>query len=108
MYNAFFSKEFNFNPEMFLNKANLSSEKDLAIIYDLLTKSGLATVNEARKHLNMPEVKGDKYNTLIVSQSSAKNLGISQDSIDNLDSDKDSVYSSQTNESLAKQNKEGE
>lgn len=101
MYNSFFKAEFGYNPEMFLNRANLSSDKDIAIISDLLTKAGLQTVNESRAMLNLPQVEGSQYNTLSVSESSVKNLGITQDSIDNIDPDKDNVFSSQTNESLA-------
>jgi len=101
-YNAFFQNEFGFNPEMTLQKANVYSDKDLAIIADLLKKGGIMTTNEARHMNKLPLSNSPENDQLLQSDNSSTNLGIEQDSIFNIDQDKNSAFSSQSNRSLAK------
>ena len=102
LYNAFFENEFGYNPQMTLKKANVYSDKDLAIISDLFKKGGIMTTNEARRMNSLPIDESPENDKLSVSDNGKTNLGIEQDSIFNIDQDKNSAFSSQSNRSLAK------
>ena len=102
LYNAFFENEFGYNPQMTLKKANVYSDKDLAIISALLKKGGIMTTNEARRMNSLPIDESPENDKLSVSDNGKTNLGIEQDSIFNIDQDKNSAFSSQSNRSVAK------
>lgn len=102
LYNSFFENEFGFNPQMTLRKANVYSDKDLAIISDLLKKGGIMTTNEARHMNNLPLDDSPENDKLFASEGGKQVLGVEQDSIFNIDQDKNSAFSSQSNRSLAK------